>query len=194
MAVQGVDILPYEQMPRPHGKDDFPSWLVPARNNIQREMLKLRPILLAEPYVGFPLWVLDVRGFVLGACFSLWRSVFQARESPADKMNKDGAIFLDQIIYNNAATYGTELNGWSLRYYIENAVFRIEKSRKIAISKGVDPNLLPKASMLGESDNEDKNCILRSERFTPYGEWEECFLAVRALITAMEQAITSKDT
>ena len=194
MAVQGVKISTYEQMPRPSSKDDFPSWLVPARNNIQREMLKLRPILLVEPYVGVPPWVFEVRGLVLGACFSLWRSVFQARKSPADKASKEGANFLDQIIYNNAATYGTELNGWSLRYYIENAVFRIEKSREIAINKGVDPKFLPKVSMLGESDNEDKNCILRSELFTPYGEWEECFLAVCALITAMEQAISSQDT
>ena len=194
MADEGEKIQTFEQMPRPRDRDEFAIWLVPARNNIQREMLRLRPILSAQPFVGFPIWVVHSRHLVLGACFSLWRSVFQAGVSPPNKMTaEDGERFLDQIIHNNAATYGTELNPWSLEYYVENAVFRICRSRKIAIDAGIDPNCLPEAHMFGESDKEDKDYILRSDPFTPYGEWEECFIATHALISAMIRAMGQRD-
>jgi hypothetical protein len=41
--------------------------------------------------------------------------------------------------------------------------------------------------------NEDRDLFFRSEAFTPYGEWEECFLATRALITVMKTAIAGRD-
>jgi hypothetical protein len=119
-------------------------------------------------------------------CFSLWRSVFQAGVSPPDRiLAEDGRKFLDQIINNNAATYATELNAWSLEYYVENAVYRLRQSRELAMAAGIDAALLPEAHMFGGSDKEDKDYLLRSEAFTPYGEWEECFVATRALITTM---------
>jgi hypothetical protein len=190
MVDEGQEVQTFEKMPRPGSEDEFASWLVPARNNIQREMLRLRPILAAYPHVGFPEWVFHARHFVLGACFSLWRSVFQAGASPPNKIQaKDGRKFLDQIIKNNTASYFTELNAWSLAYYVENAVYRLRESRNHAIAAGIDPALLPAAHMIGESDKEPKNFPYPSETFTPYGEWEECFLATHALITLMATAV-----
>jgi hypothetical protein len=38
---------------------------------------------------------------------------------------------LDQIVRNNMAIYTTELNSWSLGYYLNNARFRIVAARKL---------------------------------------------------------------
>ena len=195
MADEGEEVGTFEKMPRPSRPDQFANWLVPARNNIQREMLRLRPILVAHPYVGFPTWVVHARHLLLGACFSLWRSVFQAGVPPLNSvLAEDGRKFLDQIINNNAATYATELNAWSLEYYVENAVYRLRESRELAKAAGIDVALLPEAHTVGSSDtvgvsDTEREDFFLSEVFTPYGEWEECFLAARALITAMAEAI-----
>jgi hypothetical protein len=55
MTDEAAEVVTFEKMPRPGSSADFASWLVPARNNIQREILRLRPVLTAESYVGFPI-------------------------------------------------------------------------------------------------------------------------------------------
>ncbi len=40
------DMPDYEEMPLPQrGDEDFPLWLVPARNNIQRQLLRVQRML-----------------------------------------------------------------------------------------------------------------------------------------------------
>jgi hypothetical protein len=189
MVDDGIEVTTFEKMPHLSWSDDPGPWLVPARNNIQREMLRLRPVVRYPPLAGRPIWLFRVRRLVLGSCFSLWRSVFQARRFNLEvDMQKDALKFLDELINNNAATYMTELNAWSLEYYIENAVYRIRHAREIAIENGVDEALLPKAHMLGESPRY-KDEVLSREQFSPYGEWEECYFATRALITLMSEEL-----
>ena len=65
-----------EDMPRPSSAEEFPAWLVPARNNIQRQLLRLRRRLdqKQSPREAVALNWLE------GVGFSLWRAVFQAGE------------------------------------------------------------------------------------------------------------------
>jgi len=70
---------------------------------------------------------------------------------------QDGLKFLNEIILNNAALYTTELNTWSLEYYIENAAYRLNHARQLAIEGQVDDSLLPRASALRESENDALN-------------------------------------
>jgi hypothetical protein len=63
------------------------------------------------------------------------------------------------------------------------------QSRKLAMAAGIDAALLPEAHMFSEADNEDDDFFLCIEAFTPYWEWEESFLAARALITSMAKAV-----
>lgn len=181
-----------ETMPRPQGSDEFLNWLVPARNNIQREMLRLKPLFRIPPATTAPTWIFEGRHLILGSCFSLWRSVFQAREQLANRLlHEDGAIFLDKLISDNAATYSTELNQWSLQYYIENAVYRLQQARHLAIENGVAPAALPEARMIGPAAAEhhaDPDTLFQTRAFSPYAEWEECLTAAGALITAMDDA------
>lgn len=181
-----------ETMPRPRGTHDFLNWLVPARNNIQREMLRLKPLFRIPPATTAPIWIFEGRHLALGSCFSLWRSVFQAREQLDNRLlQEDGAKFLDKLISDNSATYTTELNKWSLQFYIENSVYRLEQARKLAIEAGVNPDMLPEARMIGPAAAEhhaDPESFFQAGAFTPYAEWEECLTATTALITAMNDA------
>jgi hypothetical protein len=71
-------------------------------------------------------------GWLLGVGFSLWRAVFQAGKALDRDVNFErGRIFLNEIIRNNAAVYYTELNSWSLGYYLNNARFRLLAARKL---------------------------------------------------------------
>src|SRR5262245_40950473 len=46
----GFPMSSYEEMPLPQkGDDDFPAWLVPARNNIQRQLLRLQALIGPPP-------------------------------------------------------------------------------------------------------------------------------------------------
>jgi hypothetical protein len=191
VANKGTTVKTFESMPRPTSADQFAAWLVPARNNIQREMLRLRPVVLTDPkFDPFSQWVYSARHLVLGACFSLWRSVFQARYEPETVHSSEEARkFLDKIILDNSATFTTELNPWSLAYYVENAVYRLRRCREIAIEAGVDGKRLLGTDLFGELG---KGTIINifgfPETFTPYREWELSLHAVRALISAMLDA------
>jgi hypothetical protein len=68
----------------------FISWLVPARSNIQGELLRLNvicsrvsSILNAENRANW-----EMAGFLLGVAFSLWRAVFWLERSL--RMNRTG--------------------------------------------------------------------------------------------------------
>jgi hypothetical protein len=128
-----------EEMPMP-GKDGahFNEWLVPARNNIQRELLRLQRLIGPPTATGEEIPALSHRdsmpfleNLLVGVGFSLWRSVFQAGLGSDRHHHLERArVFLNEIIKNNAAVYSTELNAWSLGYYLGNAQFRLLELRK----------------------------------------------------------------
>ena len=111
-----------EEMPRPGKERDFKEWLVPARNNVQRQLLRLRQRLDGE----HPVAVTVALNWLAGVGFSLWRAAFQVRAGlESGTVVAASKEFLDKIILDNAAMYQTELNTWSLGYYLGNARLRL---------------------------------------------------------------------
>jgi hypothetical protein len=185
----GVRAMQYEPMPTPE-EDGVPfnEWLVPARNNIQRQLLRLQNLIGPPAKPGREELKISPRDSVqilldllVGVGFSLWRAVFQAGQA-ADRHNKAerARIFLDEIIRNNAAVYTTELNSWSLSYYIGNARFRLLECRKcLATSekiKELDAHLT-------------KFDTIIAHIWDPPKDWSNCFHAMRLMLDFIEDQV-----
>jgi hypothetical protein len=83
-----------EEMPRPNRDIDFKQWLVPARNNIQRQLLRLR-MQLDNKHDKKAAVALN---WLAGVGFSLWRAAFQAREGlESNTVLAASKEFLDKI-------------------------------------------------------------------------------------------------
>jgi hypothetical protein len=176
----------FEEMPIPKSDEEFVLWLVPARNNIQRQLLRLQTILgrpstnpaelpRMSPRDSMPY----LNGLMLGVGFSLWRAVFQAGHALERDLHLErGRIFLNEIIRNNAAVYSTELNSWSLGYYLENARFRLLTLR----------GFLGNSEKLPEIDKylvEVKQSWEHRSGPAPQG-WVNCFHVMRLMLDIME--------
>jgi hypothetical protein len=181
-----------EDMPTP--EDDnvpFNEWLVPARNNIQRLLLRLqgvvgtptkpgREIPKSSPRDSVPV-LLDL---LLGVGFSLWRAVFQASYASDRHTSAERArIFLDEIIRNNAAVYATELNAWSLAYYIGNARSRLVEVHKCFAKSEKTAELDRLMAMIGDS--------LVAHIWNAPREWIICFHAMRLVLNLIEESVGS---
>jgi len=177
----------YEEMPLPQkGDDDFPAWLVPARNNIQRQLLRLQALIGPPPKEPDKPQIadrdLEMLGWLLGIGFSLWRAVFQAGKALDRDVNYFHARkFLDEIIRNNAAVYLTELNSWSLGYYLNNARFRLVEARRFLLD---DEGAGELDTLMGK---------IRQALEGPQGqasdEWMICFHALRLMLDVMERRL-----
>jgi hypothetical protein len=181
--------MSYEEMPIPQqGDDDFPNWLVPARNNIQRQLLRLQSLLgrpskdRDSPPPRIPprdstTWIM---GWLLGVGFSLWRAVFQAGHALDRDINFErGRIFLNEIIRNNTAVYSTELNSWSLGYYLNNARFRLIVARKLFATGERTAEL---DTFMAKIDSS----IEGGQGDAP-AEWVICFHAMRLMLDLLEK-------
>jgi hypothetical protein len=180
-------MVEYEEMPIPQrGDEDFPGWLVPARNNIQRQLLRIQRLLgqpspdrnappRLPPRDSVP-WILL---WLLGVGFSLWRAVFQAWNAlERDRNFEDGRILLDSIIRNNAAVYQTELNSWSLGYYLGNARFRLVEIRKYFATSERTREL---DALLAKLDPSSEGTTGDAPT-----EWVNCFHAMRIMLDLIE--------
>jgi hypothetical protein len=168
----------FENMPTPDGDEGFPAWIVPARNNIQRELLRLQEMIGATGTPQPAHW--EILGYLLGAGFSLWRAVFQARHQLETQENlEEGRVFLDKIIRDNAAMYLTELNSWSLGYYINNARFRLSDAFDRLPSAKNDPDL-------SSHVDDIQGALANLNQRTSWAEWEKCFHVLRLMINAVK--------
>lgn len=114
------------EMVRP--EEDFLRWLVPARSRIQDALLRLYD--LALYYEAHPNEAASkncsIYRLLLGAGFSLWRSVFQAHTDLSVGENvKRAKELLETVMRDNAVLYPTEKNSWSFGYYLNNAKYRL---------------------------------------------------------------------
>lgn len=171
-----------EDMPRPRKEEEFQAWLVPARNNIQRQLLRLRKALDRE----HPPKVAVALNWLAGVGFSLWRGVFQAREGlEAANVVKASKTFLDKIILDNAAIYQTEMNTWSLGYYLGNARLRMVH---LGVRLWPFPELPAKlSSLLDELEKPMTwNNLPGKAKRDPYQEWEDCFRCLCLMLDEIE--------
>jgi hypothetical protein len=165
----------------------FNEWLVPARNNIQRQLLRLQRVLGSPTTAGAEIpksshrdsipFLLDL---MVGVGFSLWRAVFQAGQA-TDRHNhaERARIFLNEIIRNNAAVYSTELNSWSLSYYLGNARFRLLELHKFHAHNEETAELDKLMSTFGDS--------VRTHVWDAPGDWIRCFHAMRLMLDILEK-------
>jgi hypothetical protein len=169
-----------EPMPRP-GKDvDFKEWLVPARNNIQRQMLRLRMRLDGKHDQR----VAVALNWLAGVGFSLWRAAFQVREGlESNTVVAASKEFLDKIIRDNAAMYQTELNTWSLGYYLGNARLRLVT---VGLSLWPYKKLSPKLAKLLKQLQELMSWSTPRTKRDAYLEWEECFACFCLMLDEIE--------
>jgi hypothetical protein len=171
-----------EEMPRPGKDGDFKEWLVPARNNIQRQLLRLRKRLedKNDKKVAVAL------NWLAGVGFSLWRAAFQAREGlESNTVVAASKEFLDKIIRDNAAMYQTELNTWSLGYYLGNARLRlVHLGVRLWPYKELPSQL---ASLLDEIEKPMIWDVRRERRKRDaFEEWEACFRAMCLMLDEIE--------
>jgi hypothetical protein len=182
-----------EEMPLPDPKgENFTSWLVPARNNIQRELLRLQK-LIGQPKPAQPtdqeLQRYRKLGWLLGVSFSLWRAVFQASKelNKEDKTLEAGRTFLNDIIRDNAAVYRTELNAWSLGYYLNNARFRLVATWDESPELHSNSHLKTTISIMSRG-------IGAPDRSGGPDEWTECFEALHSMANHYEELWTANET
>ena len=111
-------------------------WLVEARHDIQALLLALhncRPGY--DPSASdFDAGRLRKWALLVGAGFSLWRSVFLLVDADAagkDSLSfgKNAEAFLVKVIKSNFITFGDDIGThlWSGRYYLNNARFRLKR-------------------------------------------------------------------
>ena len=170
----------FEEMPTPEEHHvSFNEWLVPARNNIQRQLLRLQRLVGQPTKQGEEMRKFSPRSDVpfiydlmVAVAFSLWRAVFQAGHA-TDRHNhtERARIFVNEIIRNNAAVYSTELNAWSLSYYLGNARFRLLELHQCLASNAELDKVM---SSFGDST--------RTHILDAPGDWIRCFHALRLMM------------
>jgi hypothetical protein len=179
----------FEEMPTPEENGvPFNEWLVPARNNIQRQLLRLQGLVGPPTKDGVELPKLSHRSsmpyiydLAVGVGFSLWRAVFQAAHT-TDRHNhaERSRIFVNEIIRNNAAIYSTELNSWSLSYYLGNARFRLLELHKCLSRNEHTVELDRVMASFGD--------VARTHIMDAPADWVRCFHALRLMVDIFEKS------
>jgi hypothetical protein len=118
-----------ELMPFPRCNSDFLEWLVPARNNIQHELFRIKELLAESPPSTDAVQRSldeDQLNLELGAAYSLWKAGFQDGHQVDDGTVMNTARdFVDEVVRSNAAINNAETSAWSLGYYLRGARLRL---------------------------------------------------------------------
>jgi hypothetical protein len=168
--------------PRRHSY--FPAWLVPARNNIQRELLRIQDLLAAVAHTPDAVQGgvdEDMLNLMLGAAFSLWRTVIQA-DHQYDQETTAGAVreFADEVLRNDVAIQTTELNAWLLGYYLSDGRLRLIRVVKLWGAENLKAEVFQGYRLI-EIDPSRPT-------FTPKG-WGQCFAVLHDLLASFERRI-----
>src|SRR5689334_22483003 len=99
-------------MPIPRHDSDFPAWLVPARNNIRQELLRIKELLAGPPLSTDPIQRnLDEEqlNLVLGAAYCLWKAVLQdSHHVDHGTVMRTARDFIDEVADDGAAVNNAE--------------------------------------------------------------------------------------
>ncbi len=128
------------------------AWLVEARSANQEATLELYEVIYrSEVLLNADVEIQAAAQDLVSIAFSLWRAVFLSDTSgDIEDQQADIRKFLAKLISDNAVLYATDKNSrnWSFRYYLDNAVFRLERLSKERLGL-VDP---PDLAQPAESD------------------------------------------
>jgi hypothetical protein len=168
--------------PRRHS--DSPEWLVPARDNIQRALLRIKELLAALPQNTDAVHASPDEGLLnmmLGAAFSLWRTVFQAgHQYDQGTAVSSARDFVDEVVRNNAAIHAAELNAWLLGYYLSDARFRLVQVAELLGRRNLDLEFLESYRLMEIGPSQPM--------FTPE-RWGQCFAVLLNLLLSYERKV-----
>lgn len=108
------------------------SWIVAGRSANQETTMKLYNLIYNndETLSKFNPELHAAAQELVGIAFSLWRAVFLSDTTAEfNDQRADMSKFLISLISDNAVMYATDKNSrnWSFRYYLDNALSRLEK-------------------------------------------------------------------
>ena len=170
-----------EPMSWPRRHSDFPEWLVPARNNIQRALLRIKELLAAFPQTTDADQTSldeDLLNLMLGAAFSLWRTVFQAGHQYDQRTAVSGAReFVDEVVRDTAAIHAMELSAWLLGYYLSDARLRLVEVVKLWGPRHLDSEFFHGFRSIEVGPFQ--------RTFTPK-RWGQCFAVLHDLLLSYE--------
>jgi len=165
-------------------------WLVRRRNDTQLLLLshynflkKHRNALLAGEELHRSIF-----GLLIGAAFSLWRSVFLAEaERGWEKILEQAEKFLKTVIEDNAINYTQDktMRDWSVGYYLNNARYRVDR----ILSKL--PDCKTKDNTAFVEFRKIKQTGIDQPDHDPTKAWDAVFEAVKALFELLEHRIQS---
>jgi hypothetical protein len=166
--------------PRRHA--DSPEWLVPARDNIQRALSRIKELLAALPPATEAVHAsLDegLLNMMLGAAFSLWRTVFHAgHQYDQGTAVSTAREFVDDVVRNDAAIYTSELSAWLLGYYLSDARLRLGEAVEHWPRRQLDSEFFQSFRLMEIGPSQPM--------FTPQG-WGQCLAVLHNLLLAYER-------
>lgn len=171
-----------DRMSWPRRHADSPEWLVAARDNIQRALLRIKELLAALPPTTEAVPASQNEGalnMMLGAAFSLWKTVVEADHRYDHGTAVSGAQeFADEVARNDAVVHAAELNAWLLGYYLSDAGLRLSQVAEQWPLRQLDSDFLRsyRSTEIGPSQ----------PAFTPE-RWGECLAVLQNLLAAYER-------
>jgi hypothetical protein len=180
-----------KSMPLPRHDSDFPGWLVPARSNIQQELLRIKNLLAEPPLTADPVQRRcdeDQLNLMLGAAYSLWKAVVQSgHRVDHGTVMKAARDFVDDIVRNDAALNNADTSAWSLGFYLSDARLRLLQA--VELWRPTHPGIASHVSQpLGSNFFARYRAITKGPvqpTFTPSG-WGHCFGILSQLLSFHE--------
>jgi hypothetical protein len=110
---------------------EFLEWSIAKRADTLHVALRLRELMKTSMVEDGP--TAGALRSLVGVSFALWRAVFLAhRTGKAELRNKDATSFIEKMVTTNAITFSDDhkLREWTFGYYIDDALYRLERLSK----------------------------------------------------------------
>jgi hypothetical protein len=172
----------------PQRPSESPEWLVAARDKIGRELLRIRESLEALSQVEQSLQKSQDEerlNMLLGAAFSLWRTVSQAGHRD-DEAGLDAAReFVDDVVADSATIHGAELTPWLFGYYLSDARLRLLQMAELCKEWRLGGKFFKSYRLIAISPPQPA--------FTPEC-WEQCLAVLQNLLSSYESRAATGQT
>jgi hypothetical protein len=163
-------------------KEETPSpehlkWVIEGRAKNQTASLNLYALMLDYKEQIRKKKLATAAQDLAAVCFSLWRAVFLAdRTGKLQAKMMDVENFVAKMLTDNAIAFAQDRSAreWTFNYYIDNALFRLEKLQEYW------PDL--------------KKMSLKPSNRTPRKRWDRLQIAFERAVRLFEKELTSKNS